>query len=285
MYRRDDNIVPVYLAREPDTAQDNEFEPQRVRVISNNIGMLQVDSLFRDSGTPWEFMVSFTNYTRGIRRVALNFAQFWLTIPNINIKNNTLVYFDNGDATFKTATLTPGFYNLNTLATELQTALNASVPAPVAPFAVAVNPNQFNLTVTNANQFYFDPTSAFIVRGKFCAGFTESTTLTTSLSSGVCKLFYTDYLVIESQQLSNYTKNVSIGSNDIMSNIVGLVAIDDGSYPHRRSSYYSDKQWIHFFASTQITNLNIRIVDMYGENPEPIALGDPHFEIEIYTQL
>ena len=278
-------VQPVVLVREPETPERAEFPPQRVTVISNHIGMLQMDSRDRVSGQPWAFTVNFSNYTRGIKRIALNFVQLWNTIPNINVKNNVLVYFDNGDATFKTATLTPGFYNLTQIATELQTALNASVPPPVAPFTVTSSATQYNLNVTNVNSFFFDQTSSFMVRGVDMCDFPFSNVLTTSLTSNVCKLLYTNYFVLTSNELVNYSKNVNVSSNPAISNIVGLVSLDDGTYPHRRTAYYSDKQWINFFPSTQITNLNMRILDQYGEDPVEIALGDPHIEIEIYTQL
>lgn len=278
-------VTPVVLVREPETAQKNEFPPQQVKVLSNHIGMLQMDSDNRTSGTGWAFTVNFTNYTRGIQRIALNFAQLWLTVPNVNVKNNTLTYFDNGDATFKVATLTPGFYTLATLATELQLALNASVPPPVAPFTVTVNTNQYSLNVANVNTFYFDPNSSFITRGADLAGFPSSTTLTNSLNSEVCKLFYTSYFFITSQDITRWSKNVNVSANPIVSNVVGLISVDDGTYPHRRTAYYSDKQWINFFSSTQIATMNIRILDQYGEDPVEVALGEPHFEVEIYTQL
>lgn len=277
-------VQPVLLVREPETAQGNEFPPQRVTVISNHIGMLQMDAKDKVAGTDWAFTVNFSNYTRGIKRIALNFAQMWNTVPNINVKNNVLTYFDSGDGLNKVATLTPGFYTLATGAVELQTALNASIPAPVAPFAVAVNPNQYTLTVTNANPFSFLATSSFQQRGEDLFDF-PSGVLTASLTSDICKMMYTNYFIIESTELTNYSKNVNVSSNPSVSNIVGLISLDDGTYPHRRTAYYSDKQWINFFSSTQITNLNMRIVDQYGEDPIHISMGDPHIEMEIYTQL
>ena len=278
-------VQPVYLVREPETALKSDFEPQRVRVLANHIGMLQCDPLYRVSGSNWAFSVDFSNYNRGIQRIALNYVQLWNTCPNINIKNNILTYFDNGDATFKTATLTVGFYNLSTLATELQTALNTSVPAPVAPFVVTVNTNQFSLNVTNPNLFYFDPTSIFITRGQDVAGFPSSTVLTTSLNSNVCKLIYNLCWFITSNNLVQYAKNVNVSSNVQVSNILGIVSNDEGFRPSRRTAYYSDKQWINFFAGTQISNLSFRILDQYGEDPNDYCTGDPHIEIEIYTEL
>ena len=136
-----DKPVKVILAREPETAEQEEYEPQRVRVISNNIGLMLVDGDYRTSGTPWDFFVKIDNLPKGIRRIALNYAQFFNTVPNVNIKNNTLRYFDNGDATFKIATLPVGFYTFTEIGPVLANALNASVPAPVAPFVVTPNVN------------------------------------------------------------------------------------------------------------------------------------------------
>jgi hypothetical protein len=278
--------VSVYLARDPETSEKEEFEPQRVRVISNNIGLLQIESKYRLSGQYFNFNVGFNNYTKGIRRIALSFVQYFNTIPNVNANNNRFTYFDNGDATFKSGFLTIGWYDLAGLATNLQNALNASIPPPVAPFTVVANAGSQTLTTSNANTFYFDPTSDFITRGQNLHGYPPSTNLVNIFESGISKLFYTTYFIIESEELTRYTKNISTSNNALLSNIVGLVTLQNPTVPGARNeAIYNEKQWQHFFAATQITNINIRIVDEYGLDPDLITLGDPSFSIEINTQL
>lgn len=286
-------LVPVQIVGVPPTSELDEFEPQRVKVNSNNLGLLGCDSRNRTFGNNWTFNVEFKQFTRGIKRVALNYAQFVDTVPNVNTRNNTIRWFDNGDATFKTATLPIGFYTFTDVAPALQTALNASVPAPSGAFTVTADPLTRRLVIDYPPGFYFDSNSDFIKYGKFCCGFQEDELASAQKISEISQMRYTNYYVIECPELTRYEKNVSTASDSQFSSIMGYISAYylNGNVsgtvagPEQVTAYYINNQWHHFFESTQITGLKIRIRDMYGFDPADIALGDPGWEVEFITEI
>lgn len=126
------------------------------------------------------------------------------TIPNIipNIRaasgtssgNNTLEFYENGGVVIRTATLTAGFYDANTLAAALQTAMNT---APGVANTYSVNystlTRKLSISTTLPNTYRILGSSTCLTQIGFDAEGTSSFT-TTSTANYVINLLSTRYV-------------------------------------------------------------------------------------------
>ena len=175
---------------------------------------------------------------------------------------------------FRSGTIPVGFYDLTTFGPALQNTMNNAIPAPAGLFTVTFSSLTNQFTVTNAGLFFFIPNSSFIQRGKRLTGFSEDIIPQTSKISGFACMAYTRYLVIESPEITSFTKNPYTLSNPLFSNVCGIFPIEKPTSPQFINVNFGRDLTINQFSPTQIAKVSIKVKDEYGEDPSDIAIGD-----------
>lgn len=266
-------LVPIEIPPLAESKEQNEYEPQRVKVLPNNGALLALDSSDKiySGDNQYNYTVNFTHYQKGVRRATFFGIRGENNIPNVNVKNNTVVYALGG--ILSTGTIPIGFYTAAAFGPVLETAMNTALPAPAAPFTVTYNAPTKQFVVNNVGTFFFLPNSSFIQRGKRLAGFAEDTVPTTQKISGFACMAYTRYLVIESPQLNAFTKNPYTMSNPLFANIIGFVTLANPDTPSLINEQYNRDLALNQFTATQIAHISITIKDEYGESPFEVAIG------------
>jgi hypothetical protein len=271
---RDRDLVQVEIPPLADAQELNMYEPQRVRILPNNEAILLLDSVDRtfDDGSQsqYNFTVDLTHYQKGVRRGAFLGARGINNIPNVNAKNNTITFNDAGFVV--TATIPVGFYTATALAASI--GFEMTTVAPVGAYAAAYDPLTNQITITSTALFFILPTCSFIQRGQRLTGFAEDIVPSLTKVSGFCCMAYTRYLVIQSPQLAQFTKNPFVLSNPKFYNIIGFISLDNPSTFESFDFIFPRDIFINQMSETQIATVQIQIIDEYGEDPTPIAIGD-----------
>lgn len=117
--------------------------------------LLHLDSADRSSGTSTDFTITLPRSFHRVAAVSLESA----TIPNVlyNVKDGENIVPVHISSVTYNAILQPGRYNIGTLTSGLQTAINNAVASTGVVFAVSVNLATFRLTIsaTSAFSLYF----------------------------------------------------------------------------------------------------------------------------------
>lgn len=125
--------------------------------------------------------------------VCLEAATIPNIVPSVRAGRNTLDFYENGGAVLRTATVAAGFYDANTLATALQTAMNNSGASNT--YTVSYNSTTRKLTIATTL-----PNTYRIIGSSTCLtqiGFdTQSSFATTSTADYVINLLPTRYVDI-----------------------------------------------------------------------------------------
>lgn len=230
----DPYLVPqVTLAPVSDEQQtDENLEPPYIRLRSANAGFLHLDGGFEDANSQTPDNASFTIgtqlnrlYTRKIQRFSVAGLQSFLATPNINPRNNVVIYETVPAAGGPhVATIPEGWYTAlnnataDSALTALQNALNAAVPPPpAATFTVlwargvtpAANPLQAIINTGGGFTFRFslNTASTMLFKGKNLFNLPADQTFTAIKTLGAAFLIYSRYLDICSSALTRYTKN------------------------------------------------------------------------------
>jgi hypothetical protein len=145
----------------------------------------------------------------------------WVT-PNVNIRNNEIIFYSDVSLELYTVTIPEGFYDTQVkLMDALIVALNSVTGVSGLTFGYIQKPlfpKTFILSAVGGN-FYFDLSCAMIKKGVHLINLPKSQTLTNEKIVGPINLYYTRYVDLISSQLNQYSKVISRG-NDGNSNIV-----------------------------------------------------------------
>lgn len=216
--------VRVILARGPNAELQNigneALEPQDIKIRAQNSSIMYIDIANRVTKLdrpPTNIRLSSrdnTLFAKGIQRMAVSRVfMTWIT-PNVNIRNNTIRFFSSVTGLIHTSVMPEGFYNTRvSLMDNLVVALNNPILPLVPPSGLlwsrtmgVLNPLCAELE-TAGGSFRFDVTSPMIVKGKQLFNLPRDQTPTTSKLVGAIHGLYTRYVTIESQVLTQWTKN------------------------------------------------------------------------------
>lgn len=237
----DPYVLPlVSLAPVSDEQQtDENLEPPFVRVRATNAAFLHLDGGFRDfvdspfNGDNTQFTIGNDPrnrlYTRKIQRFSIGGVALQLATPNINPRNNVVI-FESAPGVTHTATIAEGYYDTLAAAyTALQNALNAALPpiamgfvVTAAPFPGSIHPLQGRIAANLPWRFLLDPANLTLFKGKDLFNLPEDQNFTLVKTLGAAFLMYSRYIDICSTALTRYTKNPTAG-NQAPSNLYARV--------------------------------------------------------------
>jgi hypothetical protein len=206
----------------------------------------------------------------------LGITALW-NIPNVNPRNNTFTFHSVTDNADYTAVLPSRYYNpeipaeLNQLATDIQTILNAagsSLTFTVAP--VAGNPRRYTIT-SAGGQYWFDSNCTAAKNGEQMYGLTFSNppvpaTTTTAFFNGV----YTQYVDIVSKTLTKYAKVRTTTTNNRSSILIRAYIGDD----RNGLVFYAPGIYLAY-AWNFAEPLNNFDIEFYDQNGDPLWVPDP----------
>jgi hypothetical protein len=175
------------------------------------------------------------------KRIALTEVVFPYYIPNINSKTDTILVSDNGGALTPVVIPTGGFYSPAELAAVLQAQL--IIATGNAGLTVSYSDGVFRFATNNADTIGF-------ARGNFGGlganlnefqlydllalsgpGLNGRTADATSITTGVTRCRYTEYIDIVSSQLT-YNQELKDGSSDpIVRDMIARIYIEDETSP------------------------------------------------------
>jgi hypothetical protein len=273
------DMIPVFLPSIDDSKQnDQNLEPQYVRIRSNNMSWIALDSNDKriTNPTPQDCVdFSLSNITtRKIKRFGLESAFYNWPIPNVNTRNNIITFFSSFSSTTHTVTLTEGFYQtLTALSTEMQTQLNSVAGASGLTFTLSIPANLgYVLDMTTVGgSFYFTDTCKFITKGLHLLHMPSGVTkLTNSLRTGQADLQYTRWFDIVSFQLDQYNKNPFTSSRNGEQNIVARIYMGTAQTPWIPDYGYRDYlqnniRYVNFNRDQSLANIDFKVYDEFGD--------------------
>lgn len=256
----------MLLARVPETPENTQWEPQRVRVLPDATAQLICDNSTRIAGDAFNFTVRLAAGVQNIRRVAVEAINMSVPTTNINSINNQIIVTLLAGPFIgpHTVNLTIGQYNTGP-------ALVAEMNAQLVAFGFTVTwlPLTNQINITNANAFVISPACGFIKYGGDVHGFVANLTPTTSLTGEVAYLVFSRYYVISCPELTKYEKNNSSASDGTNSDIIAFYANNAAVSIPSSWLYLSELTpvWKNFEPQTQINILSFSIRDKWGNDP------------------
>jgi hypothetical protein len=143
----------VYLPYVSDDPNERGLEPQYVKIKPNNRGLFTLSLAYQGPGD-FPVINSIVNVRRVSRISPTAYRGYW-NIPNVNPKNNVLV-FRTGGVTY-TITIPEGYYTVADLVTTTVALMNAAVGGPWVLTATllpnSVNVYNFSLNLGNTLEF------------------------------------------------------------------------------------------------------------------------------------
>jgi hypothetical protein len=248
---------------------DLNLEPQYVRVRhgNNSYIYIQIDSVDQNSKS----LLSTTNSGfLKVQRFAIQGFGYGDQTPNINIRNNVFQYILNG--ALYTSTIPQGFYtDIPTAMTALLTALNNPTPSlPTgADFTATQIPNSIYYTLSCNYSFYFYSGSG-VINGKYLFGIPIGSvaTASTSLVIGPILLYYTRWLDINSNTLTQYCKLFNASVFNSVNNIFRIY-LDPPGLDTPRSRIFvglsEPLRWINNNPSNSTQTIDFQILDEFGQ--------------------
>lgn len=269
MWTNDQSSRPQHtlLARVPETPENTQWEPQRIRVLKDASAQLLCDNATRIAGDAFNFTVKLAAGVQNIKRVAVEAISMALPTTNVNSLNRQI------DLTLTagpfvgphTVLLTVGQYSSGpALVAELNTQLG-----PIG-FTVTWLPLTNQINISNAFSFVISSTCGFIKYGSDLHGIQPRTTATASLTGEVAWLVFSRYYVISCPELTKYEKNNSSTSDGTNSDIVAFYINNAGTVPLANSWIYlaaTVPVWKNFETQTQINVLSFSVRDRWGNDP------------------
>lgn len=257
----------MQLARIPETAENTQWEPQRIRVLKDASAQLICDNVNRIAGDAFNFTVRLAAGVQNIKRVAVEAISMAVPTTNVNALNHQIILtiFAGPFVGPHVIQLTVGQYSSGpALVAEMNTQLG-----PIG-FTVTWLPLTNQINVSNAFQFVFTPACGFIKYGSDLHGIQPSLIPTLSITGEVAWLIFSRYYVISCPELTKYEKNNSSASDGTNSDIVAFYINNDGTTPLANTWLYLASTlpvWKNFEQQTQINVLSFSIRDRWGNDP------------------
>lgn len=272
------NYSKVLLESINDAQIDDEnLEPQFIRLRSNNLGNLYVGSTseFQNNFNPSQLLLNAKSLaTRKIRRISLTALDINYRIPNINPRNYTITIFSSVTSLTHTVNLSEGFYSTAlALATELVAKLNTLTGASGLTFTAVVNPIDNSVYTINAagGNFYFVNSSPLVNKGLFLINLESTQTLSSSKIAGPMNLYYTRYIDVTSRELCQYDKNPSGSTDDIfkVNNLERIFLYQEPDsvvgQPFRDFVEFPNPRWFNYNRTQSIGTIDLTFYDENGD--------------------
>lgn len=267
-------------------------KPPRFRSQGADSILYLVDSAYRQSGTPFDFMVQCGKSLSALT-VEITKAQI-PKLPNVNRFNNTFTIVSE-TGTYS-VTLTPGFYNPTSLVNELKQKIDTAMGVDDS---VTVLYNTANKTISIAsnggNKWFFVDVSPFILRGNSLTGFNGlSAALDPAVVGAITQysdilgMIYSRYVRVRSSVLTQFAMETCRSSAGI-NNILACISLANFYNPtdYDQSGAFGgaiitdttaeSSAVTNVAARVQINFIDIRIEDEYGTTLQDVLwLGDPY---------
>jgi len=258
---------PFILARGPETTEATQWEPQRIRVLTDASAQLICDNANRIAGDAFNFTVKLAAGVQNIKRVAVEAISMALPTTNVNLLNQQIILNIFAGPFFgpHILLLTPGQYSSGP-------ALVAELNAQLGPigFTVTWLPLTNQINITNPFQFVITPSCGFIKYGSDLHGIQPSLIPALSITGEVAWLVFSRYYAISCPELTKYEKNNSSASDGTNSDIVAFYINNSGTTPLANTWLYLSATvpvWKNFETQTQISVLSFAIRDRWGLDP------------------
>lgn len=259
----------VVLKRMPaDLVAYDANEPQYVKIYPNNDNIIALISDDRIVGTPYDFVVKYDGNPRYYEKLAVKYVDYYLSIPNINIRNNEINFWLSSSGLIHRAVIPPGFYDFSSLAPVLKASLDGASPAHGLTFTVTPNTvqNYYSVTVSAGTFSFRDCTMR--TAGKYTMKLPPDTVVGSTIIIRGLTLHYTRNIWVFSSELNRFTKSPNYSSNIFNSQYFLVFTLDNPSRPARFSGIYdSPPNYIKFERSQSINAIDIKVYDDFGENP------------------
>lgn len=274
--------IPVYLARTPDyTPRDQFYDNQQVRIKQPSGAILLCSNRDKVSGDNFNFTVRFPQI-QNITRTGVNFISFTAPSANVNNRNNTIaIRFTTGPNFGDHFLDIPiGFYSSHI---DLANAISLTL----APLSIVCNYNPltfgFSLVSTSGDLFYILPGSDFIVFGGDTFGFYPNTTPSTQIDGEVAKLIYSRYYTVSCPQLTRYEKLTSSASNNINTDIIATILVDNTTISPIPVFYskFNLEPVRNFDYNQPLNELTFFVRDCYGLNPDNYTTDPNSFALTL----
>jgi hypothetical protein len=276
--------APVSLAPISDEQQvDENLEPPFVRVRDGNESFIYADSEARsDFSNPVSYTLgggNFQFYARKLKRIAAEGTQLALCIPNINPRNNVVLFFSTVTGLTHTATIPEGHYNTVAAGVAaLVAALNAAVPPSGLVFAGVINPlngRQFTLTAVGGLYHFIvgNPLSTMMTRGRYLFNLPIDQTDTAAKTVGAVYLAYTRHFDILSNSFVEYSKNPACSNSRMPNSQIARVFLKSPTSPPGGLLTPTDDLSFNVYVNSASTNYNrgralevldISLIDEFG---------------------
>lgn len=271
-------IQPVLLAPVMDSMQEDEnLEPQQVRIREGNSSFLAVDTdqrgLNQSSQIYTEIATDVIFDTRifknKVKRIGVAEVRMqWIT-PNVNERNNVVTFFSSNGGGLHTVVVPEGFYTTPTLLLDaLVIALNTATGASGLTFSHLINPLN---TITSAlscvgGNYYFDLDCLAIMKGAPLWSLPRSQTLNASKIIGAISLHYTRYVDLVSPDLNRYSKNINASNSNVSSGLVYRLYLDQfKGTPGLTVSADRNIKYFNWNRTNTFSTFRVELLDQFGD--------------------
>lgn len=254
-----------------------------------------------------KFIVNTKNYLLNgyFNRIGIAQLQLYYRVPTVVTGVNDTLAFLYGPSPVPafayTVVIPQGFYNLTTLAAQLQILIRAATGSSV--FTVAPNPLTGGMTfaTNDANVFAFQPagllpvvwteaqnqlyyrTARMLGAARITYGFqTETAPVTvfqTSVNTFTPDLLYTDYIDIVSSTLNQFKRVKDTNSTDIAtSDVIARIYLNPqdnsqnvgvggglGTFPFVITTAFKNVNWCKWSPEQALESIDIELLDMFGQ--------------------
>lgn len=258
--------------------RNSDLEAQWVTSKEPNRAAVYLDSQdYKLEENPVDLIASTSNFlgsypsilASGITRISIDGAGLNFVTPNVNIRNNNIIFFSSVTSTFYSIIVPEQFYLTATdLITAIVAAMNTVAGSSGLTFSFTTIPGflaKFNLNSAGGN-YYILNTSNAITRGLQLWALPTEQIPSNSKIVGNIKLLYTTYIDFCSQTLLKYVKLKTTTTN-LSNNVIfriHLVEILENSILFLTRTRAPNVQY-YFKPEEPITQIDIQIRDQFGD--------------------
>lgn len=212
----------------------------------------------------------------GINRISVNSVGFYNSIPNVNPRNNQIIFFSEVSGLEHEVFLTEGFYNSSDIMTEIETAMNSVSGASGLTFSSALKypgGNTYILTSVGGG-FRIISTCNAVTRGFITYNFEVNSFNTGQITVGPISGYYTRFIDFLSNNITRYNK-ISAVSNNSRNSLIFRCFFDEPEKTNtianfRRNEYINT---FNFNPDEALYEIDIKLIDQFGE---PLYIPDDY---------
>ena len=268
------DIQEVFLPPIADSTQiESSLEPQYIRKRSNNNSTIYLDSSGRNTSySPNNLILSSGTsvLARKIKRFKISGVYINYNTPNVNVRNNTINFYANGDTSILyTATVTESYYTFASFQIALQAVLNGAGSGLIFTVFPDASNQTYTIFVGIGTSFAFDINSPMIKKGRHLVNLPAENPprFDISVTAGTVSMFYTRYIDFRSSVLNEYNKNPSADSkfgefNKLFRFFLGD---EDKLAPFNRFVPFIGETWTNYETTRNIATTDIQVLDEFNE--------------------